>query len=843
MSGPATDVETDSDGSSRASDKPVGPSPASTVQVATYHFLCLHDELLVAAVERMMGPRGLLHALGLDDSMYVSITGEVCLPMTLCAILVPCAVVGAFVVPFYIVYLALGASWRSLYLEQRFYKRERVVRWRAVQSVWGLGHEKVCTAVFSGMVILFAFSSLLLAHWEIQSWRQDFDNVQDRKHEGLLLTTWNLLSEPAYSVWLGMSVYECIMLLECVMAHLVFEFFENEIGKETDGRSVGVSGDSRPGEVSRNLAKIYDNDKVYRDDKMYNDTVHSQPLPFSRRSLRHIVRTLNFAFIMDLSRSRTGHLFPDLVMLNDYEDEDTESSSSSSSDHDAAFENTDSDGDPVDSAITRRSVTVAMESKRLRNVERRRTKMMTMEAQRRARAWSNQKRRDWVATIAGLRRIVFETTWSPITKVVILGIALSRLLLHMHCFRRLLFHSSDGQQCGEQAGHTKMDTIVVIADSFSSFVGAFLPFVVLYSRYHLLNNAHLRMIVMLFICTPSAARCRTYITYRKWLKPIGMRRLMDDVDDPSDWGSKFTESQVFEDAGKAVWLRNADPMLLRRRGRGRTPPKDNLLKMCFVLFRRKHLQLDPDGKTWEERHPNHKQHRTREHIDTLRSNMQSLEFSSLDASAFLNVRTWMLIDVTMERVRMQHTIIVLGGVIFVEFLQLTATLWIGAEGGAATDSTLRAVWHFFVEGVFLALLVNAAAGMNQTMRDRMVLMLRYWKTRTMKVALRSHNVELPRSALTDWRNAPPPIFLTDFRVQVDNHLRVIQDGLEFLISMIERQEQPISMFGFEVSYKLHSSVMALVTSVVVSFVWKRYEAKLKELLQVGLEDDALSASS
>ncbi|CAK0903468.1 unnamed protein product [Prorocentrum cordatum] len=160
--------ESDSEGaSSRASDTRAKPSAASIVQVATYHFLRLHDEMLVAVVERMMGPRGLLHSLGLDDSMHVSITGEVCLPMTLCALLVPCAVVGAFVVPFYIIYLALWASWRALYLGQRFCEHERVVRWRTVHSVWGIGYEKVCTAVFTGMVIIFAISTLGLGHWEI----------------------------------------------------------------------------------------------------------------------------------------------------------------------------------------------------------------------------------------------------------------------------------------------------------------------------------------------------------------------------------------------------------------------------------------------------------------------------------------------------------------------------------------------------------------------------------------------------------------------------------------------------------------------------------------------------
>lgn len=186
---------------------------------------------------------------------------------------------------------------------------------------------------------------------------------------------------------------------------------------------------------------------------------------------------------------------------------------------------------------------------------------------------------------------------------------------------------------------------------------------------------------------------------------------------------------------------------------------------------------------------------------------------------------------------MQHTIIVLSAVLLIEFLQLTATLWIDEEFLDTDkfwthDSALRSIWHFVVEGVFLALLLNAAAGMNETMRDRMVLTLRYWKTRVMRVALRSHNVELPRNELNSWRSPQPPIFLTDVRVQVDNHLRVIQDSLEFLISMIEKQEQPISMFGFEVSYKLHSSLLALMASVVVSFVWTRYELKLKELLQI-----------
>jgi len=816
-SGPGTE-ESDSEGaSSRASDTRAKPSAASIVQVATYHFLRLHDEMLVAVVERMMGPRGLLHSLGLDDSMHVSITGEVCLPMTLCALLVPCAVVGAFVVPFYIIYLALWASWRALYLGQRFCQHERVVRWRTVHSVWGIGYEKVCTAVFTGMVIIFAISTLGLGHWEMQSWRQDLRNVKGVEHASLLLTTWNLLSEPSYSVWLAMAVYECIMLLECVMAHLVFEFFENDIGAEMDARTGGVAADL--------------GEQEHYDDKMYSDTVHSQPLPFTRRSLRHIIRTLNFAFVMDHSRFRTGNLFPDLVMLNDYNDGDTGniSSSSSSSDYDSSVEDNSSGGDPSESSISRRSVSVVMEAKSLRSLERHRTKNHASEAKLRAREWSNQKRRDWVASIAGLRRIVFETTYSPITRALILGVAIIKVLLHLYWLR---FVGDVDDPQGVEHATLQTPILVVMANCFSSFIGAVLPCVVLYSRYHLLNNAHLRMIVMLFICTPSSARARTYITYRRWLKPIGMRKLTDVVDDRSEWESKFTESQVWEDGGKAVWLRNADPTLLRRRGRGRTPPRDNLLKMCFVLFRRKHLQLDPDWKSWEESHPNHKLQRTREGIDTLRKNMQKLEFSSLDTSAFLNVRTWMLIDVTMERVRMQHTIIVLGGVISIEFLQLTATLWL--EDSAVSDSTLRGVWHFFVQGVFLALLVNAAAGMNQTMRDRMVLTLRYWKTRVMKVALRSHNVELSRDELNSWRSPQPPIFLTDVRVQVDNHIRVIQDGLEFLISMIEKQEQPISMFGFEVSYKLHSSIMALVTSIVVSFVWRRYEVKLKQLFEVSL---------
>merc|ERR1712083_1159624 len=111
----------------------------------------------------------------------------------------------------------------------------------------------------------------------------------------------------------------------------------------------------------------------------------------------------------------------------------------------------------------------------------------------------------------------------------------------------------------------------------------------------------------------------------------------------------------------------------------------------------------------------------------------------------------------------------------------------------------------------------------------MGLMVRYWKTRVMKVALRSHNIELPSADMHRWGGTQPPIFLTDVRVQVDSHLRVIQDGLEFLISMIEKQEQPISIFGFEVSYKLQSSILALLASAVISFLWRKYQVKLKEV--------------
>jgi hypothetical protein len=458
------------------------------------------------------------------------------------------------------------------------------------------------------------------------------------------------------------------------------------------------------------------------------------------------------------------------------------------------------------------------------------------EANMRAKQWSCDRRRLWVASIAGLRRTVFETTYSTTARVLIAGVALVKAAMNVMwlldpsllelAFKYILQDSRLQQNtCRPESDQALL--LLALADGFTAFCGAALPGIVIFSRFHLLNNAHLRMVVMLYITTPSTARAQTYITYRRWLKPIRIRKVTEDLGTQSEWESKFTQSQAEHLGDEAVWIRGADPVLLKKRSRqDRRVPRDNLLKMCFVLFRRKHLQMDPDWSSWEKSHPAYLQSRTREHVDALRGNMQKLEFSSLDTSAFLNVRTWMLIDVTMERVRMQHTIAVIAGVLILEFLELFANLWAASP---LNDATLRSLWHFLVMGSFLVVLVDAAAAMNETMRNRMMLMVRYWKTRVMKVALRSHNIELPKDDMARRHAAQPPIFLTDVRVQVDSHLRVIQDGLEFLISMIEKQEQPISIFGLDVSYKLENSILALLASAVLSFLWQQFQDQLGQV--------------
>jgi hypothetical protein len=274
----------------------------------------LHDEILGSVAEGLVSPRGLLHTLGLDDSMYVSITGEVCLPMVFCALLVPCALVGACAVPFYLVYLSVVSLWRMVVVEERFASGDRVVRWRQVKCLRGKGYEKACTIIFSVAVIIFSVSTVVILYWDIGCWTNELNT---KSVHGIGLSTWNYLSKPPFSVWLGMSAYECFMLVEYVMAHLVFEFFDNDFGAEMD-------------RFQRSGSREDDWMEKLLTNRSLNSVVLPQPLPFSRRSLRHIIKTLNTAFVMDQAHYRTGNLFPDLVMLNSVEDEDSDDSSSSS---------------------------------------------------------------------------------------------------------------------------------------------------------------------------------------------------------------------------------------------------------------------------------------------------------------------------------------------------------------------------------------------------------------------------------------------------------------------------------------------------------------------------------
>merc|ERR1712113_362848 len=108
-------------------------------------------------------------------------------------------------------------------------------------------------------------------------------------------------------------------------------------------------------------------------------------------------------------------------------------------------------------------------------------------------------------------------------------------------------------------------------------------------------------------------------------------------------------------------------------------------------------------------------------------------------------------------------------------------------------STWISLWNFIVFGIVFYGFFSEAVVMNRTMRSMSVSMVAGWKDMVKRVFMNSVNVELTHDEVVE--DQIPPVFLSDIRVQLDNHLRGLLENLDYLTEAIESRERPLSFLG------------------------------------------------